>query len=523
MTADFQGRSLHSDGSGALFQSLNAASPGVHPAGDLEIARTSTDRARLSRQARAGRAVQLAPGIYAVGATLRPEAAARHHLFAIVAHVWPAAVICDRSALAGGQPVDGYLFICHPEPPRATELRLPGTTVVPRVGPAPLPGDMPMPNGLFVSGPVRQLVENIPARGRPGNPPRLAGLGAVEDTIEEQARSGGGGKITQMVQGLEVLRGSFSEGSVEKVRQRLAALVGTAMDDVPVSGRYAARLEGQPYDQQRLDLVGGLVETLRSTPPAPRPALGDPKRWEWEPFFEAYFSNFIEGTEFGVEEARQIAVEGVESYDRPQDAHDISATYKLVSDPQLATAVPRSGGELVELLRSHHATLMAARPDQNPGLFKTRSNVAGGYEFVSPQAVEGTLRHGFDLLNGGLTDPFQRALAVMLLLTEVHPFDDGNGRIARILANAELAHAGQVRIVIPTSYRNDYLAGLNGVSNRAGQGQTLIAVLDFAQRWTASLDWSTYEIAHEQLTYANAYVDPGIAERSGQRLRLPAR
>lgn len=57
---------------------------------------------------------------------------------------------------------------------------------------------------------------------------------------------------------------------------------------------------------------------------------------------------------------------------------------------------------------------------------------------------------------------------MMLLLTEVHPFDDGNGRVARILANAELS-TGQVRIVIPSSYRNDYLAGLNGVSNRAGQ------------------------------------------------------
>lgn len=97
------------------------------------------------------------------------------------------------------------------------------------------------------------------------------------------------------------------------------------------------------------------------------------------------------------------------------------------------------------------------------------------------------------------------------------------GRVARVLANAELAHAGQVRIVIPTNYRNDYLAGLSGVSNRAGKGQTLISVLDFAQRWTAAVDWSSYEAAHDQLTHANAYLDPGVAERSGQRLRMPPR
>lgn len=153
-------------------------------------------------------------------------------------------------------------------------------------------------------------------------------------------------------------------------------------------------LAGQPFDQQRLDLIADVVETLRRTPPAPRSTLGDPLRWTWEPFFESNFSNFIEGTEVGVDEARRIAVEGAEFRDRPQDAHDIAATYQLVSDPPSAIQVPRSGDELVELLRSHHATLIAARPDKNPGVFKTRPNFAGGYEFVLPELVDGTLRRG---------------------------------------------------------------------------------------------------------------------------------
>lgn len=325
-----------------------------------------------------------------------------------------------------------------------------------------------MPHGLHVSGPVRQLVENVPTRGRPGNPPRTAGIEAVEDKIEEAARSGQPGSILALLQALDAIAGSFAPQAVEKVRTRLAALLGTDVGERPVSRRYEARLVGQPYDQQRLDLLAELITTLRNTPPAPRPALGGPQRWEWEPFFEAYFSNFIEGTEFGVEEARQIAIEGHEFYDRPQDAHDISATYQIVSDPVLAATVPRSGSDLIGLLRDHHGALMSVRPDKRPGEFKTKPNFAGGYEFVRPELVHGTLLRGFDQVTG-LTDPFHRAVAMMLLLTEVHPFDDGNGRVARILANAELSTAGQVRIVIPTSYRNDYLAGLNGVSNRAGQ------------------------------------------------------
>jgi hypothetical protein len=107
--------------------------------------------------------------------------------------------------------------------------------------------------------------------------------------------------------------------------------------------RYAARLAGIPYDQHRLDLLDGLIATMSRTPPTPRPALGGPGRWAWEPFFEAYFSNFIEGTEFGVMEARQIAIDGFEPADRPKDAHDVSATYRIVSDPELAAKVPSPG------------------------------------------------------------------------------------------------------------------------------------------------------------------------------------
>jgi Fic family protein len=238
------------------------------------------------------------------------------------------------------------------------------------------------------------------------------------------------------------------------------------------------------------------------------------------PFFESYFSNFIEGTQFGVEEARRIAIDGEVPAARPQDAHDIAATYRIASDPVLSKTVPTSGDQLLELLAERHSTLMAARDDKRPGQFKRIQNYAGGYAFVAPEMVRGTLLRGFDAI-APVTDPLQRAVAVMLLVTEAHPFDDGNGRIARLFANAELAVAGQVRIIIPTVYRNNYLAGLVGVSNGAGDGQTLHSVLDFAQRWTAMVDWSSYERANADLLSVNAYLDSGVAESSGVRLRLP--
>ena len=161
------------------------------PHGNL-VAATPADHSRLSRQVRSGQALRLASGLYAVGATLAPEQVARHHLQAVIAHIWPGAVLCGRTALAGGVAVNGEVYIAHPDPPRRTELALPGVTVVPFVGPPALSGDMGLPLGLSLSGQARQLVENVSLRGR--QPRFRAGTSAVDNRIDELARSGGAGQ-----------------------------------------------------------------------------------------------------------------------------------------------------------------------------------------------------------------------------------------------------------------------------------------------------------------------------------------
>ncbi len=504
------------EGAWEIVTVMNVADIGSH--GVLEWVDTSS-RARLSRMAKSGKAARLLPGLYAVGATLPTEQVARHYLNEIVGHIWPNGVICGRSALAGGFPINGMFFVAHPDPPRKTELHLPGLTVIPIVGPPQLPGDMPMPKGLVMSGPARVLVENVDVQGHPAR--FRAGTSAVEDRIDELARSAGAGRVRTVLSQLDVISGYFDPRAVETVRTRLVAVLGSfTAKVVPTSTRFAARLSGTPFDAHRIDMLEGLLAVLNARPPYPRPTRPPASRWEWLAFFEAYFSNFIEGTEFGVDEARRIAVEGVPSESRPVDSHDVAATYRLAIDPHDRVRVPTSGDELIDILKNRHMTLMAARPDKRPGEFKEVSNYAGGYQFVEPALVEGTLVKGFEVLNH-LIDPFARTVAIMALVTECHPFDDGNGRVARLTANAELSNAGEVRVLIPTVYRNNYLAGLSAFSNGAGHGESLVAVIEYAQRWTAAIDWSTYEVAHEQLKSCNAYLDSGVAEQNQKRLQFP--
>jgi Fic family protein len=202
--------------------------------------------------------------------------------------------------------------------------------------------------------------------------------------------------------------------------------------------------------------------------------------------------------------------------ERPDDAHDILGTYHIVSDAAEMKTLPSDFEDFLTLLRRRHAALMEARLDKNPGAFKTKITRAGSTVFVAPNLVTGTLEKGFAFLQG-LAEPFQRAAFMMFLVSEVHPFTDGNGRVARIMMNAELVAGGQERIIIPTALRTDYLGPLKALSHNANT-RPLIRMLDRAQEYTHAVDWRDLDTARNMLEQTNAF-----AEGEDAQLRIPDR
>ncbi|HLL83072.1 MAG TPA: Fic family protein, partial [Longimicrobium sp.] len=128
--------------------------------------------------------------------------------------------------------------------------------------------------------------------------------------------------------------------------------------------------------------------------------------------------------------------------------------------------------------------------------------------------LAGTMSRGLEIMPS-LPDPFHRAVYMMFLVAEIHPFNDGNGRLARAMMNAELISGGQRRLLIPTAFRGDYIGGLRRLSKQ-DDPKTLIQVLDFAQRFTAAVDFSDIVAAQRVLTQCGAFQSGDEA-----RLRMP--
>lgn len=84
-----------------------------------------------------------------------------------------------------------------------------------------------------------------------------------------------------------------------------------------------------------------------------------------------------------------------------------------------------------------------------------------------------------------------RSVFIMFLVAEVHPFADGNGRIARVMMNAELVSESLPTIIIPTVFREDYLMALRALTRRERPGP-LVDMIHRAQKFSA-LDF-TYSV-----------------------------
>lgn len=472
-----------------------------------------------SRAAARGAIRRLVRGLYTTNLDEPVEQLVRRRWADVAALYFPGAVIVDRSAMLAAPTTDGLLFLdSGPLPARPRTVELPGLSLRPRSGPGPVDGDMPYMK-LWMSSPARALLDNMrPSRARSGTP-RTLRRAELETRLDRTASVRGDAALNELRDAAREIAPALG---MEREFEELDGLVGTLLGtrDAELTTPIAkARRAGLGYDASRLARFELLRAELAQQEFAARPEPSDPERLF--AFFEAYFSNWIEGTEFEVEEAAEIVFEGKMPPQRPADAHDIRGTFATITDSRLRSAVPSNADELEAIVQQMHSGVMGGRPEVGPGEYKQEGNRAGMTSFVHPDLVRGTLREGFSHY-ATLRPGMPRAIYAMFLVAEVHPFADGNGRVARALMNAELTAAGLCRVMIPLPFRDEYLDALRALS-RNDHPRPLWRTIGRAQRWAWSMSWTGRERVLESMERTNALVDPReVGDRDLHLLDPPA-
>ena len=93
---------------------------------------------------------------------------------------------------------------------------------------------------------------------------------------------------------------------------------------------------------------------------------------------------------------------------------------------------------------------------------------------------------------------------MLFMISEVHPFTDGNGRISRIMMNAELVAADQSKIIIPTVFREDYLNALRRLTRR-NDPSVLLHAMTRVRNFSANITGDNFEETRHYLERCNAF------------------
>jgi hypothetical protein len=478
----------------------------IPPSKVQEIVFASSDKAeskRITTLLKEGQIRKIAPRVYTSNFSDEPAAIIKRNWFHILSGLYPEALLSHRSALEFMPTSNGHVFLTYTY---TEKVQLPGLTIQLLEGPPKIEGDNVFFGNLHASQEARAFLENLQETRR--KKPKTLTISQIEERLESIVRARG-------EKGLNALRDKAKEISsklgmeneFKKLNQLVSDLLATGKSGNLTSPAAIARSLGEPLDPDRIKLFESLYEELAGKVfPQHADKNTSIKSYNTFAFFEGYFSNFIEGTEFTVEEAKEIIETETPLPARDEDSHDILGTYRIVSDRKEMAICPANANEFLDIMRRRHAILLQFRISKKPGEFKDKNNRAGNTEFVDKQLVVGTLKKGFEWYSL-LQEPFAKAVYMMFLVSEVHPFLDGNGRIARVMMNAELSAKGLSKIIIPTVYREDYMGALRKLT-RQRVADAYVRMLLRAYEFSGTLHDENIDEMEKHLIECDAFKEP---------------
>jgi Fic family protein len=200
-----------------------------------------------------------------------------------------------------------------------------------------------------------------------------------------------------------------------------------------------------------------------------------------------YSSNAIEGNTLSPVETTLVIEQGVTIGGKPLKDHlEALDHYDAI---RYVRELAREQSPLTEssVRDVHRLVVQRARPDiagRYADLSRYVRTETGRYDFPSP-AVVPALMGDFAKWLGAAVDTPETAFSAHRRLVDIHPFNDGNGRTARLIMNLILIRGGYPPIAVRPEDRPTYIATLQ--QSQAGAGSESFDHLLY-QRLDATVD-----------------------------------
>ena len=183
-----------------------------------------------------------------------------------------------------------------------------------------------------------------------------------------------------------------------------------------------------------------------------------------------YTSNAIEGNTLSAAETALVIEQGITIGGKPLKDHlEAIDHYEAI---RYVRALARRGTPLneVDLRQLHHLVVQRSQPEV-AGCYADQGRYVltetGRHTFPSPTEVP-PLMGDFARWLGVAPDTPETAFAAHRRLVDIHPFNDGNGRTARLLMNLILIRGGYPAVAVRPEDRPAYVRALQEA--QAGQG-----------------------------------------------------
>ncbi len=190
---------------------------------------------------------------------------------------------------------------------------------------------------------------------------------------------------------------------------------------------------------------------------------------KWYEVTYTYHSNALEGNTLSLGETKLVVEDGLTVEGHPISEILEAKNHKEVIQDLIAT-VQKKNPVTEQLIKKLHKTLIKEIDNETAGKYRKIQVYVTGEEVLPPPAskVPALMKEYWAWFASQKNpDPVLFAAKAQYRFVKIHPFTDGNGRLARVLSNLILMRKGYPLVIIPLVTRQKYLAALHSSNTEA--------------------------------------------------------